>query len=226
MTEDGWLACTEPHGLLHLLRGKRKSRLFAAACCRRLFPLLPNWPARGIVEAAERFADGQIGRRRLRAIWSDYFQQVVPRVGPEGHANVALVNLMLNYCLIHRPKRTLMDAAAKAMSASGGPWWDFRQRGKAKAAERAAQCDLLRDLTGNPFRDNVLEPGWLMWGGGTVVRLAEAIYAERRFRDMPELADALEEAGCADQDILRHCREQGAVHARGCWLLDLLLDKT
>jgi hypothetical protein len=38
------------------------------------------------------------------------------------------------------------------------------------------------------------------------------------------LGDALEEAGCADGVILGHCRGAGP-HARGCWLLDLLLGK-
>ena len=41
---------------------------------------------------------------------------------------------------------------------------------------------------------------------------------------MPELADALEEAGCTDVEILSHCREPGE-HVRGCWVVDLLLGK-
>jgi hypothetical protein len=43
---------------------------------------------------------------------------------------------------------------------------------------------------------------------------------------MPVLADALLDAGCNDDDILNHCREQGSVHHRGCWCLDLLLNKS
>jgi hypothetical protein len=39
------------------------------------------------------------------------------------------------------------------------------------------------------------------------------------------LADALEEAGCADGDLLGHLRQQGAVHVRGCWAVDALLEK-
>ena len=42
---------------------------------------------------------------------------------------------------------------------------------------------------------------------------------------MPVLADALEDAGCDNQDMVRHCREQGSVHTPGCWVLDLLLQK-
>jgi hypothetical protein len=57
-----------------------------------------------------------------------------------------------------------------------------------------------------------------------IPKLAEAIYEERAFDRMPILADALEEAGCADADVLRHCRDPGP-HVRGCWVLDLILDK-
>ena len=38
------------------------------------------------------------------------------------------------------------------------------------------------------------------------------------------LADALEDAGCTDSEILNHCRWPGS-HIRGCWVLDLLLSK-
>jgi hypothetical protein len=49
-------------------------------------------------------------------------------------------------------------------------------------------------------------------------------YDARAFDRLPLLADALEEAGCADADILAHCRSGGG-HLRGCWVVDLLLGK-
>jgi hypothetical protein len=52
--------------------------------------------------------------------------------------------------------------------------------------------------------------------------MAQAIQAEGRFEDLPILADALEEAGCTDPRVLDHCRSPGS-HARGCWLVDLIL---
>jgi hypothetical protein len=87
--------------------------------------------------------------------------------------------------------------------------------------EQAAQCDLVRDLYGNPFRPVSFEPGWGAWQNRTVARLAAGLYEERRFSDLPVLADALEEAGCTNQTILEHCRG-GREHARGCWVLDAL----
>jgi hypothetical protein len=57
-----------------------------------------------------------------------------------------------------------------------------------------------------------------------VVKMARTIYEERRFEDLPILADALEEAGCENEIILWHCRELGE-HARGCWVLDAILGR-
>jgi hypothetical protein len=64
-----------------------------------------------------------------------------------------------------------------------------------------------------------------LWNDSLVVRMAEAINEQRRFEDMPILADSLEDAGCDNADILAHCRGSGP-HVRGCWVLDLLLGKT
>jgi hypothetical protein len=84
---------------------------------------------------------------------------------------------------------------------------------------------LLRCIFGNPFRPTPLvDRAWLAWRDGTVSKLAHAIYEQRRFSDVPILADALEEAGCSNPDILGHCRQPGE-HARGCWVVDLLLGK-
>jgi hypothetical protein len=91
-------------------------------------------------------------------------------------------------------------------------------------AEQQEQAELLRDLFGNPFGPVALEPAWLLWNDGTVRKLAETIYDEWRWREMPVLGDALEEAGCAAPDVLEHCRQPGG-HARGCWVVDGLLGK-
>jgi hypothetical protein len=92
------------------------------------------------------------------------------------------------------------------------------------AEERLAQSRLLREVFGNPFAPPRVDPSWLGWNRGTVIRLARAIYDGCRFADLAVLADALEEAGCDDSVILGHCRS-GGEHARGCWVLDALLDQ-
>ena len=73
-----------------------------------------------------------------------------------------------------------------------------------------------------PYRD--IDSVWLAWNNGTVRKIAQAICDDRSFEQMPILADALEEAGCTNADILVHCREPGE-HGRGCWVVDLLLRK-
>ena len=102
----------------------------------------------------------------------------------------------------------------------------IRWLGPGEAAECAEQVSLLQDIFGNPFQPSpVIQPAWLAWNGGATVRLAHTIYDNRRFEDMPVLGDALEDAGCQDAAILDHCR-QPSIHVRGCWLLDLIRDKT
>jgi hypothetical protein len=67
-----------------------------------------------------------------------------------------------------------------------------------------------------------LDFAWLLWSHGTIPAIARRIYDERAFHDLPILADALEDAGCTDADILTHCRQPGE-HVRGCWVVDLIL---
>jgi hypothetical protein len=99
---------------------------------------------------------------------------------------------------------------------------DDRSRRQTVADARIVQAQLLRDVIGNPFRPVALDPRWLT---STVVALAAGIYADRAFDRLPILADALEDAGCDSADILAHCRSDGP-HARGCWVVDLVLGKS
>jgi hypothetical protein len=69
-----------------------------------------------------------------------------------------------------------------------------------------------------------IDPGWLRWQGGLVPRMATDLERQRRWSDLPVLADALEEAGCAERLILDHCRA-GKRHARTCWVVNFLLGR-
>ena len=83
------------------------------------------------------------------------------------------------------------------------------------------QCHLLRDVIGNPYRLVACGP---TWRSRTALAIAQAIYDENGFSNLPILADALEDAGCDNPEFLAHLRGPGP-HVRGCWAVDLLLGK-
>jgi hypothetical protein len=109
--------------------------------------------------------------------------------------------------------RAAANAAARGTKALSQ--WRKRQQ---------LHADLVREVFGNPFRSLRVARKCLAWNGGVVRQLAQGIYEKRAFYRMPILADALEEAGCKEANILDHCRSS-VKHVRGCWIVDLLLEK-
>jgi hypothetical protein len=112
-------------------------------------------------------------------------------------------------------------------------WRDDRpEEDSAVAIHLRGQAETLREIFRNPFRPALaIDPEWLAWRGGTVVRLARSAYGDRRLPEgslvagrLAVLADALEDAGCSDAELLGHLRGPGP-HVRGCWALDLILSK-
>ena len=80
---------------------------------------------------------------------------------------------------------------------------------------------LLHEVVGNPFAPSRFDPAWR---SDTAVLLARGMYESRDFGAMPILADALQDAGCDEDEVLDHCRGPGP-HVRGCWVVDLVLGK-
>jgi len=123
------------------------------------------------------------------------------------------------------------DATLRALNDHPeGIWYVAKRHDKDAAARRKAMsegkhflADLVRDIFGNPFRPINLDSSWLT---SDVLSLARGIYDERAFDRMSILADALQDAGCTNEDILSHCRDANQIHVRGCWVVDLLLGKT
>jgi hypothetical protein len=235
MTEAEWLSCTDPAPMLDFASGwlsERKLRLFGCACCRRLWPLLTERGSRDAVAAAEQSTDRPPAPAPAAPPGRPVAAVFLPpcpcaRCAVTGGRNAALAAPWA----LSRPARdaagvasgsTAFAAACLAFAEAGGA--DEAAWEAARAAERARQADLLRDLAGNPFRPARLPPPVLLWNDGTVRRLARSAYDGRAFDRLPILADALEEAGCDNGDILSHFRRCGD-HARGCWALDLLLGR-
>ena len=100
-------------------------------------------------------------------------------------------------------------------------WEDMPRMLEAILPQNQEYAMFLRDIFGNPFRPVTLLPEWRT---STVLALATGIYEEKAFDRMPILADALQDSGCTNEDILNHCRSE-TVHTRGCWCVDLLLSK-
>jgi hypothetical protein len=212
--------------MLEFLRRRatpRKLRLFACACCRGLWHLLPDEASRAAVEAAERYADGHGGEADLRAA----------RRGAKAAAELAWVLWDEG---VPQAEAAAVAATAEAAEAAARAAEYAAAAAQAEAQEVAAwkgqqrrQSDLLRDLFGNPFRPVTFRPSW---GTADVVSLARAAYDEPVLpagaldpARLAVLADALEDAGCTSVDLLGHLRGPGP-HVRGCWAVDLLLGKS
>jgi hypothetical protein len=238
MAEAEWLRCTDVRALVELLPrgiGKRKTRLFACACCRGIGNIPGDtWCGRAI-DIVERFVDGSGAEKQwesaklevLRAIDETRDRHPYPDylIRPE-HAARWAVRWLLDRGSSTDTMSTVASAVAQAvgilalMTARDYPV-NRDVRLTAEARERERQCRLLREIVGNPFRPVSADPSWLSWREGTIPIIAEGIYEERAFDRLPILADALEDAGCTNEDVLNHCREPGE-HTRGCWVVDLL----
>jgi hypothetical protein len=216
MTESEWMACTDAQRMLVFLQSAglasdRRLRLFAFACCRRIWTLLPSEACREAVRAAERHLDGLATFEELRA-WAtaaSEFEHPPVRGWREYGARAA-------YFAAWRTD-VLMASVVAAEALLCGHW--------NRATEAAAQAGILRDLFGPaPFCPRSIESNVAVWNDRAIPRLADAIYDGRSFEQLPILADALEDAGCSDAALLDHCRGPGP-HVRGCWVVDLLLGK-
>jgi hypothetical protein len=238
MTEVEWLACDDPERMFDFLCGPpntprrpfcltpaadRKLRLAGCACARRLWHLLPDDRSRTAIEVGERFADGRATAAEFAAAWRTTNRAIDDAAHSARDAGAQAV-------------WKAVVAACHSLSPQGweaADWAAFYARWAVRLAasdaaegwEAQHQCRLLRCVIGNPFRPPAPpHPAWRARHDYTAPRLARALYEERRFDDLPVLADALEDAGCADPDWLGHLREPGP-HARGCWPVDLLLGK-
>jgi hypothetical protein len=220
--EADWLACAEPPRMLDMVKDRvsvRKMRLVGVACCRRLSRLFHAKACHVGVEVAERFADGLASDEERLAAYC-----AVGNLKERGKSLAGLASLWRNRtaCMSASNVYEVLMPDAR-LRLDGGGTVLYRAAGAA-FSEVAVQVRLVRDVVGNPFRPAHLNPEWLTWDGGLVPRLARGIYEERAFERMPILADALEEAGCDNPELLAHAREQD-LHVRGCFVVDLLLGK-
>jgi len=168
------------------------------------------------VEASEQFADGLISEWSLDQLSAQAevtWEELLSEPGEESRIAESVAHAASyssSPSLAIEVLLSAIQAAAAAEVGAGGA-----------SIEEIAQADTIRCIVGNPFRPVALAPAWRT---STVVLLAKGIYEERAFDRLPILADALQDAGCDNDGILNHCRKD-TVHARGCWVVDLVLGK-
>jgi hypothetical protein len=234
MTEAEWLSSTDPAGMLEFLRSKsseRKLRLFACACCRVIWEHF-NANGRFAVEVAERYADGLASKKELQNASAIASIVREPPLGCGGREAAPSYTA-------HKRAWFAAEGSSRTSRVVFSEAWEVAVRKADRTNDRldreavlvtannetnaisSDQVHLLRDIFGNPFQPVALDPAWLT---PTVTTLANGIYTDRSFDRMPILADALEEAGCDNADVLLHCRGNGP-HVKGCWVVDLVLGK-
>ena len=211
MTEAEWEDCSDPAAMVEFVRtraAKRKLRLFAAACFRRLTHLLPDNRQQQAIELMEEFPEEIESQRGVIQRVRHALPSSEDSFGGKcaGKDDPYFVGLMLYRELV---------------SSSTAHHATFATNGLADPIEeQEKQSHLLRCIFGAlPFHDVSIDPAWLT---PSVLTLARTIYEERSFDQLPNLAKNLVDVGCGDATILDHCRHVGS-HARGCWVLDLLL---
>jgi hypothetical protein len=214
MTEAEWLRCEDPHRLIDQLGpdfSRRKLRHFVCLCVRhQLSGPVDEWVS-DVFAFAERLADDQV--RIEPDEWAAVRRSIDDRSPPslESRRRAPRGLIRLLYELPATVGEDIYDEAHEVVVHL-----------KDDRVDVAVPLGLLRDIFGNPYRPVSVDPSWLT---STVLALAEGIYADRAFDRLPILADALQDAGCDNHDVLDHCRGDGP-HVKGCWVVDLLTGRT
>ena len=221
MTEKKWLACGAPKARDYMLdmldhaygcASNRKLRLFACACCRRFYHLLPSNATRRALDTSERAADGLVPFAEMYAA-RRAVKVIAPRNAAEWASNSA------NFAASRGAKEAAISAYSTANEAA-------RSLGEPDVSRHRPFAALLLEIVGNPFRPVSARSSWQTL---TVRALARSAYENRTPQTglldptaLAILADALEEADCAESALLDHLRSPGP-HVRGCWALDVVL---
>jgi hypothetical protein len=224
MTEAEWLTCCDPEPMLTVVQGQfdeRKVRVFAVACCRRIWDVLSD-VSRDAVNVAERYAFCHIERGSLEAAYNRALS--VRAIAPCFHAPSAAFwaaspNIMTaphGSGASRRPINWIVSAVAHTRAALATEQQGFRADpwAAAEARERRELANILRGIAGSPFRPATPY-------SQTIIALARAL---RSGSDCAfALHDALLESGHAE--LAEHFREPKELHPEGCWAMDLIVGK-
>jgi hypothetical protein len=194
MTEAEWLTGADPMPMLEFLHGQASDRKLRLFVC-SWFSDSSHWSiVADIIAVSERYADGLASRDEIEAA-----RHRALRLGGRQSVVVTVWDT-----LNHKKLVPVFSHEFGCLETSLVRYGNH-----------------FRDIFGNPFRPVTFSPEWRT---DTAVALASQMYESREFGAMPILADALQDAGCDNEDILNHCRGDGP-HVRGCWVVDLVLGK-
>jgi hypothetical protein len=237
VTEAEWLAAIDPWPMLRYMHGKasdRKMRLYAVWRARQIWDVLTEPADRRLIESAEMAADGECSKEELRKAIDDAFKMPLQldaaEEGPYDELSPSQDGGFARYALFDW--HMALHSQAKALY-EGRIVMQRPCKTEAETRLLAVRAERLRDIFGNPFRPKqATDADRLTRTDAAVRRLSKTAYYERRA--LPEatldndllalLANALEDAGCTDAEVLGHLREPGP-HVRGCWAVDLILGK-
>jgi hypothetical protein len=218
--EAAWFAATSFVANYHLVamasKNRRKERLFCIACCHRLGGRLSDPRSLAALGAGEQYAEGELSLPRLKAARRAVIEAARdsrrtkpdPNSWSPDEAAQNAVSLSRTEVLVTGPVRVAICLA----------WMGVRPR----AEEDAFQAHLMHDIFDSTVRPVTFAPEWRT---SNAVAIAQGMYESWDFGAMPILADALQDAGCDNDDVLNHCRDEKATHVRGCWVVDLVLGK-
>ena len=214
MTEAEWLACDDIHLMALNDPFSRQEDLFGVACCRVIWHLLTDRSKLAIewmeANAGRRlFFNGTLVEDEQGTEHAQNLNAAACGDDISIQASAALVAHLLWCGELDKPLYWF------------GRGFGLERFGTLPRDTPAYLASVRRDIFGNPFRPVTFSPSWRT---DTAVSLARQMYEARDFSAMPILADALQEAGCGNEDILSHCRGP-STHVRGCWVVDLVLGK-
>jgi hypothetical protein len=227
MTEDEWLTATDDRALRKYLeslrhhrtkKGKRKLRLMACACVRRVWHHLSVKKGQPWLLWAEALADDR----------KDVSEPPGPTMA-DLHLQPDNLTQLADYAAHMAGCKSIAIAVGTGAGQAESVLFGEASRAQRwrDPAYRIDRAGLLREVFGNPFQPITLNPTWRT---RTIQGLAQSAYDERILpagtldpQYLGILADALEEAGCT-VGLVEHLRSAGP-HIRGCWAVDLILGK-
>jgi len=181
----------------------RQTRLFACACVRAKLPAedVQRWLE--TIAIAELYADGELGAEEFESCKRSAKIHQAPYMVYGDMQLAFYTNAQLTSNWLH----TETDSPYSPEH----PDYELV----------LARCRVFEELLG-PEQLPAFSPEWRT---SAAVAIASGMYESRDFSAMPILADALQDAGCENADVLNHCRDPKQLHVRGCWVVDLVLDK-